>query len=102
MYPNQFNLIHDKIVEVKKVIVHDFRVSDSEDPDLYAAEPLIDWQNSEQGQWIMNHAVDQPEWHRMIDQNSMGWNYVITAKLTDRDFTFWTLKWNSPPKTYQR
>lgn len=75
------------------VIVHTFSVGDAEDPDLYAGAPLIDWQNSEQGKWIMEHAVETPSWHRSIDQSFMGYQYKIIAKLNPKDFTYWSLKW---------
>lgn len=93
MYPNQFNLINDRVVEVKTVVVHRFQMGDVEDPDLYAAEPLWKWQQSEAGKWIMEHAVDQPEWHRHTEPSTYTTQYVVTAKLTDRDYTFWALKW---------
>lgn len=93
MYQNQFNLIDGIVVEIKNVVVHSFTMGDVEDPDLMAAEPLWQWQESEQGQWVMKHAVDQPEWHRMQDLNVMGWRYAVKAKLTAKDYTFWILKW---------
>lgn len=80
---------------IHKVVVHRFRVGDSEDPEIYAAQPLIEWERSEEGQWIMNHAIEPPMWHRHLDYNTYGHQFAITAKLIDRDFTFWTLKWNS-------
>jgi hypothetical protein len=94
-YPNQYNLIDDKVVEIKDVVVYSFRMSDVEDPDLMAAQPLYNWQTSEEGAWIMDHAVDQPVWHRLHDVSLMGWQYVIKAKLTAKDYTFWTLKWGT-------
>ena len=96
MYSNQFNVVDDHIVEIRRITVHDFRVSDVEDPDLYAAVPLMEWQESEAGKWIMSHAVDQPEWHRRLDYNSYGHHYAITAKLKAKDYTFWVLKWGTP------
>ena len=80
-------------MEIKTVVVHSFSVGDAEDPDLYAAVPLIDWEKSEQGQWIMEHAVDTPVWQRHVDHQTYGYRYKIVARLTDRDYTFWTLKW---------
>jgi len=90
---NQFNVVDGKIVEVKTVIVHSFIVGDAEDPDLYAAQPLIEWEKSEKGQWIMQRAIETPMWHRQVDHVTYGYKYAITAKLTDKDYTFWTLKW---------
>lgn len=94
-YPNQFNLVHDRVVEVKTVVVHRFKMGDVEDPDLYAAQPLWEWQQSEMGQWVMDHAVDQPEWRRHNDHASYHLEYIVVAKLTARDYTFWELKWGN-------
>jgi hypothetical protein len=52
------------VVKFTDVKVHEFNMGDVEDPDLYAAQPLYEWQQSEQGKWIMEHAVEPPFWHR--------------------------------------
>ena len=94
-YRNQFNVIDDQVVEVKDVVVHTFMLGDVDDPDLYAAEPMFDWERSEAGQWIMAHAVEQPVWHRTVDPVMYGYKYKIKARLKAVDYTFWALKWNS-------
>lgn len=78
---------------IHTVIVHRFRLSDVEDPDLYAAQSMIDWRDSEMGQWIMERAMETPEWHRQLDIGNYGYEYVIVARLKDVDNTFWQLKW---------
>ena len=83
----------DRAHRIHKLVVHRFRMGDVEDPDLYAAQPLLDWQNSEMGEWIMERAVDTPEWHRMADVANYGYQYAIVAKLKEADYTWWTLKW---------
>jgi hypothetical protein len=88
-------VIDDQVVEVKDVVVHTFTLGDVDDPDIYAAGPIFDWERSEEGQWVTAHAVDQPIWHRMVDPNTYGYKYKITARLKAVDYTFWTLKWNS-------
>jgi hypothetical protein len=85
----------DRAYKIHKVIVHRFTMSDVEDPDLYAGQPLWEWQESEMGKWVMAKAVDTPEWHRQTDYVNYGYQYIITAKLKDIDYTFWTLKWGS-------
>ena len=75
------------------IIVHTFVIGDVEDPDIYAANPLWEWQESEMGKWVMAHAIETPEWHRMTDSLSYGYRYNVIAKLTEQDQTFWTLKW---------
>ena len=83
----------DRVHQIHTVFVHEFRMNDAEDPDLYAAEPMWAWQNSEQGQWVMAHAMESPMWHKMIEPESFGWCYRISAKLKGPDYTFYTLKW---------
>lgn len=78
---------------IHKVVVHTFTMSDVDDPDLYAAEPLWQWQNTEEGKWVMAHAIETPVWHRHNDVSSYTIRYAITAKLRGRDYTFWQLKW---------
>jgi len=90
---NKFMVIDDKVYEIHDVVVHMFRMGDVEDPDLYAAEPLWNWQQSEIGQWVMERSMDTPVWHRIGDPMNYGYTYRITAKLKGPDYTYWTLKY---------
>ena len=92
---NKYMVFGDKVHEIHTVIVHRFRMNDMDDPDLYASQPLYDWQKSEMGEWVMKRAVDTPEWHRQVDFMSYGYEYVIVAKMKDVDYTFWVLKWGN-------
>jgi hypothetical protein len=81
---NKYNVIQigeeQRVEECRELVVHEFTLGDVEDPDLYAAQPLWEWQESEFGQWVMKNAADTPTWHRMADPMSMGYKYRITAK----------------------
>ena len=81
--------------KIKKTVVHRFLLGDVEDPDLYAAEPLINWRESEMGKWVMAKAVDTPEWHRYLEPVTYGYQYAVVAKLKEVDYTFWQLKWGN-------
>jgi hypothetical protein len=83
----------DVVEECRTVNVYSFYINDSDDPDLMAAEPLYNWEKSEQGQWIMKQAAEPPTWHRMADPMTMGHKYLITAKLTGPVLTQWLLKY---------
>lgn len=85
----------DRVEEVKTVIVHQFSMGDVEDPDLFAAEPLYKWEQSDQGQWVMKNAVDVPSWHRIADPMSMGYRYQVRAKLAGPSLTEWLLRYGS-------
>jgi hypothetical protein len=80
--------------EIHKVVVHRFILSDVDDPDLYAAEPLWKWQQSEAGKFVMEHAIDKPEWHRFMDYGSLyGYSYVVTAELEKKKLAEFYLRW---------
>lgn len=88
----KYMMIDDQIEEVREVVVHTFTVNEVGDPDLYAAEPIIEWQCSEQGQWVMQHAVETPTWWRVHDWQLSGYKFQIRAKLTGPRLTEWLLK----------
>ena len=90
--PTDVQLIDGRPVKISTVVVHEFVMGDVEDPDLYAAEPLLAWQKSEAGEWIMLHSVNQPQWHRSVDYASCGYRYCVTARLKEQDEIFFKLK----------
>lgn len=81
-------------MDYHEVCVHEITLGDVEHPDLYIAEPLINWEKSQMGKWVMSNAIEPPIWHRHQDYNSFGWRYTITAKFRPRDYTYWMLKWS--------
>jgi hypothetical protein len=88
----KYNIVGDRVEECKTVTVHEFQMGDVDDPDLYAAEPLMAWEKSELGQWIMKNAADTPTWHRQADPTSFGYKYIIRAKLMGPTLTEWLLR----------
>jgi len=86
-------VVNDTAHKIYKVVVHRFRMGDVEDPDLYAAQPLWEWQESEIGKWVMSHAIESPEWHRMHDRISYYHEYAVSAKFKEKDYTHWLIKW---------
>ena len=85
--------IEDRVYEVHNAVVHTFNMGDVEDPILYAAEPLIAWQNSDAGKWVMENAIETPMWHRHTDNINWGHTFAVTAKLKARDYSYFLLKW---------
>jgi hypothetical protein len=78
-----------------RTVFHKFVMSDVEDPELYAAQPIWEWQQSEAGQWCMEHSISQPAWS--MDTSSWmqiyGYRVQITGELTETDYTYWMLRW---------
>ena len=92
---NEYMIIEDKVHQIHKVIVHRFQMGDVEDPDLYAAEPLYQWQSSEMGKWVMARSVETPMWHRQTNPNQYHTEYAVQAWLKGADYSFWVLKWGN-------
>ena len=90
---NKYNIVGDRVEECRVVVVHQFSMGDVEDPDLYAAQPLIEWEKSEAGQWIMKNAADTPTWYRTADPMTYGYKYQIRAKLMGPALTEWLLRY---------
>ena len=90
--PEETKIIDGKPVRFRDVCVHEIVMGDVEDPDLWVADPIWKWQESEAGKFIMEHAVEKPYWTRHMDHNSWGHKYRIMARLREQDQTFWELK----------
>lgn len=90
---NKYLIVGDRVEEVKEIVVHQFSVSDYEDPDLAAADPLIEWEKSEFGQWVMQHSIDVPTWHRMLEPVTYLYKYQIRAKFSGPRLTELALKY---------
>lgn len=83
------------VKEIHKVVVHKFDLSDVDDPDIYAAGPIFEWERSEAGQFVMKHAVDTPKWHKHMDPVFMGYRYIIVAELEAKKLSEFYLRWGS-------
>ena len=89
--PEFTKIVDGKPVRFRDVCVHEIRMGDVEDPDLWVADPIYDWQQTESGKFIMEHAVEKPYWTRSMDYNSYGHLYRIMARLSEQNETFWRL-----------
>ena len=85
----------DQAHKIHTVVVHRFQMGDVEDPDLYAAQPLWAWQQSEMGRFVMERSVETPIWHRQVDVANYGCQYAVEAFLRGSDYSFWVLKWGN-------
>ena len=90
---SKFMVIDGEAQEIHDVVVHRFKITDADDPEIYAAVPIIRWKESEQGQWVLERTVETPLWHRRDDPFSFYTEFAITAKLKDRDYVVWLLKY---------
>jgi hypothetical protein len=94
----EVKVIGDCAIRFSDVCVHEFSVGDVEDPEIYAAEPIWNWQQTDAGKWVMENAVDKPYYTQGLDYNSWGHRYKIMARLSEQNQTFWRLKWGGLKK----
>jgi hypothetical protein len=91
--PSEVKIVDGVAVKYMDVLVHTFKLGDVEDPDIYAAGPIWDWQQSAAGCWVMEHAVEKPYWTRRTDYQSYGYEFKIVARLSEADAVFFKLKY---------
>lgn len=72
-------------------IVHKFTMSDVEDPELYVAQPIYEWQQTEHGKWVMKHGRDA-QYHMHVEPVTYGYRIVITAHITPKRWTEYCLR----------
>jgi hypothetical protein len=84
--------VHENEVYERRAI-HSFLMSDVEDPELYAAQPIIEWQKTEMGEWVMKHSLD-PTFHIIADPITYGYKVQITAHITPKRWTEFCLRFS--------
>lgn len=90
--PEMTKEIDGKLVRFRDVCVHEITLGDVEDPDLWVASPIWEWQQTEAGKFVMEHAEGQPYWISSTDYATWGTKYRIMARLSEQNETFWKLK----------
>ena len=74
--------------------LYQFTMADVEDPELYVAQPLWEWQQTDYGQWCMAHCVQKPVFNIVPDFDTYGYRCVVHGQLKEQDYTFHQLKWS--------
>lgn len=77
-----------------KIPVHSFLLSDVEDPEIYAAGPIIEFEKTELGQWLHERSELQMTYDIINDPMVMGYRVVLFAWLSEQDLTYYQLKWS--------
>jgi hypothetical protein len=88
--PTQPHMIKDGVVYNQKQ-VHSFAMGDVEDPEIYCAHPIYEWQQTDHGKWVMSHGLD-PTYIIRPDNVTYGYKVLIAAHISDRDWTEYCLR----------
>ena len=65
-----------------KINFHTFRMGDVEDPEIFAAQPIYEWQQTTHGQWVMENAYDL-KFYTAPDHDSFGYKITIRGEIRD-------------------
>ena len=87
----KFHVHNNEVYERRNV--HSFLMGDVEDPVLYAAFPISEWQKTEMGEWVMKHSLD-PTFHIQADPLTYGHRIHITAHITPKRWTEFCLRFS--------
>ena len=82
---NSFNL--------HKVILYKCFIGDVEDPYIWAADPIMRWQDTEQGRWCLDNCEGDIVFHTAVDHRGLGYQVVIQGNLNDKNLTYFKLRW---------
>lgn len=92
------NILYDKISSIYRIKVFNFSIRDVEEPDLYAAKPIQEWQQSDQGKFIMENSIEIPTWQRVLHHEYYSYEYIIIAYLEEKKLAEFYLRWGPAKK----
>jgi hypothetical protein len=68
-------------------------MGDVDDIDIYVAQPIYEWQQTEQGKWVMENARNLT-YHTTPDPHTFGYHITISGEMdTGPRLTEYLLKW---------
>lgn len=73
--------------------VYECGLGDVEDPDIYAAQPLYEWQQTDAGRWVMEHATETPSYHISADPSTFGYKCTVRASFDERTAVEYCLRY---------
>jgi hypothetical protein len=79
---------------MKEYVFHSFKMGDVDDPEIYAAMPIMEWKATSQGRWVMDHCAD-PQYRFRQDPQSWGHRVELFGELDDKHAVVFLLKWGN-------
>jgi hypothetical protein len=79
---------------MKRLSLHQFRMGDVDDVEIYVAQPIYEWQQTPQGKWCTEHAKNL-HYLTGFDPTGFGYRITITGDLEDKLATEFLLRWKN-------
>ena len=67
-------------------------MGDVEDPEIYIAQPIYEFQQTDKGRWMMEHGQDS-KYQYAADFECYGYKVVLYGEVEDKLATEYYLKW---------
>ena len=67
-------------------------MGDVDDVEVYAAQPIYEWLQTDQGKWVQERCEDLT-WHTRENPYTYGWTVVIRGSITDQHATEYYLRY---------
>jgi hypothetical protein len=84
--------------EIHEIVAHVFSLEGGTDIEVYMAEPIWNWQQSEAGKFIMENSVEQPAVKTQADFGTYSVKCAILAKLEKKKLVEYYLKFDKTVK----
>jgi len=83
-----------EVLNTSRVIFKTIKLGDCEDPELYAAFPIAEWERSEQGEWAKDNATNLA-WYLEEDFGNWGFRVRIEGNLQGESLTYFFMRWGT-------
>lgn len=75
------------------MLVKEIRMGDCEDPYLYAAFPIAEWERTEEAEYVKSHSAEQLVFYCDASPEMFGFVIRIYAELEGEALTYYRLKY---------
>jgi hypothetical protein len=74
--------------------LHEFSMGDNDDPDIYVAAPIYEWQQTEAGRWCMENCEPESITYQYgANPYNFGYRVTISGMLREDLATYFNLKY---------
>ena len=77
---------------MKRIVFATFNMGDVEDPEIYIAQPIYEFQQTPKGRWMMENCKD-PVYNIHPCPETYGYRAVIYGEVEDKLATEFYLRW---------
>ena len=83
-----------------RTVLHEFSMGDNDDPDIYVAAPIYEWQQSDAGKWCMENCEPKSiTYVYRADVYNFGYRVTLYGDLREDLLTYFNLKYKQFEKS---